>query len=494
MKILSLNIDGYKMFNPSSKMKLGGDQHLLIGINGSGKSTILEAIAIIFSSVKSFCEDGKTRERKFNFSVEYSFNTRETIEKTSTSQDAVLTINHIQLSSSKESGLDYTMAVNGELITNRQEMYNYLPDNLVFYYAGFSDILENIIKEESDKQAEKLLKLKNQEKIQDALSNISKNLVYIEKKHYPILFLLNFIDREMRIPISGKRFNITSIQFHFQKPQGFSSNDYRNFYNFSGFLSPYLKNLLTFTYEQEVILDEDKNPYFDLDFHLGLLEAFRMIPELTDEQKFENERFWTFHFLNLLLYIGIVKDVSVQIRDENEHTYNITELSEGEQQLITLEAIKTTLAQENTVLLLDEPDAFLHPQRQRELFGHINQIYSNHFVQIIATTHSPFIAQSFELKNILMFSTNGKTKKTRDRFLSYVTINENLFGVKSEYSSEIEDDLKRFQRTIEKMILSRQKPDDKFIAFKEELASYGESVEMVVNYEFKRLLREIKDV
>ena len=48
MRILSLNIDGYKIFNPSPKINLGKDIQLLIGVNGYGKSTVLEAIDIIF--------------------------------------------------------------------------------------------------------------------------------------------------------------------------------------------------------------------------------------------------------------------------------------------------------------------------------------------------------------------------------------------------------------------------------------------------------------
>ena len=101
MRIKSLNIDGYKIFNPSPKIILGKELQLLIGQNGTGKSTVLEAIAIIFSQVKEYCEKPKIRERKFNFSIEYSITTNKVLEETTTSSKNEISINHIFLSTSK---------------------------------------------------------------------------------------------------------------------------------------------------------------------------------------------------------------------------------------------------------------------------------------------------------------------------------------------------------------------------------------------------------
>ncbi len=69
MQITSLYIDDYKLLK-QFHINFRKDVSILIGINGSGKSTILEAIAQIFSD--AFLKENS----KFGFKLEYELRFR----------------------------------------------------------------------------------------------------------------------------------------------------------------------------------------------------------------------------------------------------------------------------------------------------------------------------------------------------------------------------------------------------------------------------------
>lgn len=487
MKILSLTIEGYKIFNPSPKIALGKDIQLLIGVNGSGKSTVLEAIAIIFSQVKEFCENPKSRERKFNFSIEYSFNVSEIEEETSTTQNTKLSINHIFLYSSKDKGLEFSMSVNKKEVKTPQEMYKYLPDNLIFYYAGACNTLEEIIDKTEDEQAKDLYGKTNEKNISKVIESITKNIIYIRKDYYPLLFALNFIDRDLSLPLNGKKFTIKNIRFNIKQFRYTKNTDYKDLFKLTGFLRAYVDNLLKHSFGVE--FDKDNNiAFFNVDYHRGLLEAIEELPNLTEDQRYNQTRFLAFHFISLLFRIGFVKKINISITDEDGNVYLIDDFSEGEQQLIILDSIKKVLCQNNTVLFLDEPDSYLHPQRQRELIPYLKDIFTESYTQVIATTHSPFVAQSVDIENILIFSKKGKPSTHKEDILSYISINNELFGIHSEYSLEIETKLKEFQKMVSKIISKDKELNDSFYLLRDELNTYGEAVRFITSFEIRKII------
>lgn len=496
MRIISLNIDGYKMFNPSPKIKLGKEVQLFIGVNGSGKSSVVEAIAYIFSQVKKYCTDGKERERKFNFTIEYSFTKRTVTEATSTTQSVVASIHHILLTSSRDSGLVYTMVVDEEIITTWQEMYSYLPDNLIFYYAGFCETLESIVRENERQISISLLNLKMQDDNDNVLTLLAKNIMYVKKEHFPLLFILNYIDSRMVLPLVNKEFSIYDITFEFQRPRSFGNDEFAKFYNIQGLLKDFLINLTQHSQDIQEVKDGRRHVGFNLtvEYHRGILEAVEDLPNMPDEMLTENTRYLAFHLTNLLFYIGILKQIHVYIRDNSGKIYSITEFSEGEQQLVTIEAINKILCKDNTILFFDEPDAFLHPQRQREILPHLIEQFQNRFSeeysQLIITTHSPFVAQSISLDHILIFDTEGENPTIPERnLLSYPAITKGIFNLDSMYSTSIEQKLDIFRQYRDKILAGMKYDQSDFIKTTKELAGQGEEMEVIVARELKQIER-----
>jgi len=498
MKILSLAIDGYKMFNPSPKIKLGKDINLLIGVNGSGKSTVLEAIAIIFSEFSRYCEKGETWSKKFSFSIEYSFTLSETYFETTTKQRFATSINHVVLSHSKDSFDDYIMKVDGGLVKSRKEMTKFLPDNLIFYYAGFCNTLDNIIAEIYNDWAGKFYNIRNPEKQSNIIAMMTKSLIYIKPEYFPLLFILNYIDaKENRIVLSGKPFTVDEIKFHLTKPEFTSSENYREIYNVKGFLGNYLTKLLQDSQDIQPLESTDKkssDAILNIGYHRSLLDSLENLLDSSNSESFNYQKYYLFHVICLLFHIGLLKKILVTIRDSEGHYFDINQLSEGEQQLITVDAINNILCKGNSLLFFDEPDAFLHPQRQREILPFLKDKFSHRFtddyVQILTTSHSLFSTQSISVDNVLLFKKNGGIKTFKEKILSYVTISEELFGIGSEFDKEIEMGLSKFKSQVREILLHKRQVDNEFQRLVKHLRGYGEAIEVIINFEIRKLLKE----
>ena len=96
----------------------------------------------------------------------------------------------------------------------------------------------------------------------------------------------------------------------------------------------------------------------------------------------------------------LITDISLKIND-----IYFDDLSEGEKKMILITCITQILGDENSLVLLDEPDAHVHIARKKELLTAIESFES----QAILTTHSPiFVNEIYKRnKNNLFFLENG---------------------------------------------------------------------------------------
>ena len=88
--------------------------------------------------------------------------------------------------------------------------------------------------------------------------------------------------------------------------------------------------------------------------------------------------------------------------------YSAKQLSEGEKKLILLRAVLSFVADENSLLLFDEPDANIHEGRKQDTYNLFKE-YVQYDRQMVVTTHSPIIAQlSNDNELIMLDNNNGK--------------------------------------------------------------------------------------
>ena len=90
-----------------------------------------------------------------------------------------------------------------------------------------------------------------------------------------------------------------------------------------------------------------------------------------------------------------------------EEILNASFLSEGEKKLILFRAILEFATQEDTLILLDEPDAHIHESRKADLIN-LLQEYTSAGRAIVMTTHSAKIADQLPINNIVMLDLDDK--------------------------------------------------------------------------------------
>ena len=82
--------------------------------------------------------------------------------------------------------------------------------------------------------------------------------------------------------------------------------------------------------------------------------------------------------------------------------------------IISLFKLYSDLKAENALLLIEEPESFLHPQANRHMANTLSDFCAKDNIQLILTTHSPNYLQSCNFKDIILLDKKGlKTKSTQ---------------------------------------------------------------------------------
>lgn len=343
MKLLRLEINGYKNLREKTIFDFSDVTNYvaLIGLNGSGKSNVLEAISYILYSVyyKKQIED-------INYLFEYEING-----------------NNVKL-------CDNQILVNGK---SRKRSFNqFLPTEIISCYSG-----------EELRMWEQIYALPYLRYFNKIKSNVLKyplHFVYVNKYCWEIslLTLLCHTDGQNYIKDLLKIDNLEDVQINFTFANNYEQRK-RRFENSTGV------NELTNFIER---VKENPNP-------LAITQISTIDLNETDNTKFCRKIFYFLFIASMPKDKKLITNIDIKFNDSN-----IKNLSEGEKKLILVKCITTILAKENSLLLLDEPDSSLHIHRKQEL----KEIIDVENRTTILTTHSPKLIKEFDDKNIFILN------------------------------------------------------------------------------------------
>jgi predicted ATP-dependent endonuclease of OLD family len=101
------------------------------------------------------------------------------------------------------------------------------------------------------------------------------------------------------------------------------------------------------------------------------------------------------------------KNLDLVIRDHG-FTISAIEVGEGFQNAIVLAVLRAfeETKRKGAILLIEEPEMFLHPQMQRSLYKTLQKIGETN--QVIYTTHSPHFVSVPEYRDVLLVRRNGE--------------------------------------------------------------------------------------
>jgi AAA15 family ATPase/GTPase len=123
-------------------------------------------------------------------------------------------------------------------------------------------------------------------------------------------------------------------------------------------------------------------------------------------------------FLSVKTQIDDVRETDIlPIRSlNNNKTISYETLSTGTKQVIYTAFPIYQLLQDDSIVLMDEPETSLYPDIQREIIPYYTSFDKNKTSQFFFATHSPIIASSFEPWEIVELKFDEKGKVYRDKY------------------------------------------------------------------------------
>lgn len=370
---------------------------VFVGKNGSGKSNFFEALIKIFHHLY------KGEQVEFNFILKYEVNT---------------------------TAIDIKWENNELFINNRKRVRlasTPFPNNVIVYYSGHN------------KQVSSLLdKYKSMfgSGIKTANIDDSRFFVGIGPEYKEILlavlllqndtnkakeFLINQLNiNSLGMEIPGES-DLTDpvIKIVLKRPKYATSNFYDiedndetdQFWKAEGIVKDFLIKLSSCSENnfdglevaQGYIYSDEKYV-----FHCKFEAVQNEFTDMTLKQLFNQ-------FDNLKT-IGMLESVSIPLKLENGLSGNIIDFSDGQFQSIYIYALTEIFKELDSITLLDEPDAFLHPEWQYKFLDQLYDITdtaskNNH---ILMSSHSAITLVNYRNRNIRMFVFESNQIKNRN--------------------------------------------------------------------------------
>ena len=374
MKLKSLYIEKYKNLSGTYNFEKSNAYIALIGLNGSGKSNLLEVISIIFDGLIN----NNGANIPFDYEIEYDIN------------------GHTYTRKKKQAKKDGKVCKADELEYPSSLVACYSGEDLRLWHTAFEKYHMGFFNEA----------------VKQTYS--SPIFLYLNKYCWKIALISLVCSNNAEVKsFLKKTLNINSpldVEIDFviddAKKEAFQAHAALSWFDRitqEGFTSINLNTIATtdIFIATKQVSDNEKSKYI-FNF-LYLLSQ----PKKNDRNKIDK----------------LIEDIKVTIIcDGNKIDFD--NLSEGEKKLILIECITKVLGDESSFILLDEPDAHTHITMKKDLLKLISEFEG----QTIMTTHSPLFLNKrwdgFDENNVF-YMHNGKIESSEPlKHLSDLTDNE----------------------------------------------------------------------
>lgn len=452
MKIHYLKINGFKNLK-NFEMNLRGntqDIFITVGKNGTGKSNVLEALVLIFRNLfmfekKPIADINKETVSKsnfplFDFTIEYECNgfeikvifetTKEGKEQLSLfPEQEESTVDFIDRtykfyikSDKKWEEIGKSGKVDGKSYfydKNNNNEFKYLPSYVFAYYSGISNRLEKHFDFHQNQFYDDLLKGKDEP---------FRPLFYARPIHSNFVLLAFYafnMDDRVKTFLADK-LNIDgfdSALFVIRKP-GWKSNDGDiRFWKAKGIVATFLDRLFAkslMPIKDKVEVRTDFRHYDNRDCWYLYLENQKKLQELAQTyNSTENGNVEFFKALESTYISNLIHETRIKVKKKNTNSsITFKELSEGEQQLLTVLGLLKFTNHAESLFLLDEPDTHLSPIWGHEYLNMLTEVADFTIEegkqtksQMFISTHKPTTVSGLKKEQILVFENdeNGRT-------------------------------------------------------------------------------------
>lgn len=474
MKIESVSINGFRNL-VNFRIEFSEIKTVLIGQNASGKSNFLEAIVLIFKQL-DFPKKNILKEYLFEYEIIYTiYNKKVKIIRRIIDGKAKF---EYKLYTGKKNILNEEVFDNIVSFTkNRNE---YLPRYIFAYYSGLgnSNRLEEHFKDHKADFARRAKKMTKE------LPSYPR-MLYAELIHSQLSLFSFFIeDENLNSKENIKNFllknleieDIKSVLFTITEPDWATTQGKLKepkFFDSEGVV----KNLLYHLHDNVAFApfrDRIKNSggLYEKKFKKEIDVVYLFIDNFKKIRDFVKENKWTafdlFHVLNTANVSKLISKEGIKIRVKKKFANKLLfrDLSEGEQQLLTVLGLMRFTKTDEALFLLDEPDTHLNPLWQWKYMDFIDEIVFKNSkdklgVQVIMTSHAPLTIGGLKKEEVRIL------KQVDDKIITSLPdqdpkgmgvagILTEIFDIPSTLDIATNDQLER-RRHIESMIYNLEK-------------------------------------
>jgi predicted ATP-binding protein involved in virulence len=415
---------------------------VLLGQNATGKSNFMEALILIFKNL-DLSTEGKRQTTKFNYNIVYF-------------------IGEIRVDVSVKNN-NYTILVNEEKQTfksffSAEGKAKYQPKYVFTYYSGLSNKLKEHFWDHQNNFYSKII---SDDFKEDELDSLRK-LFYVQLVHSYFVLLAYFThedEEKESIQFLNDVLNIQDIEsilFILKMPKWADSRIKDNpddfFWTAKGLVRPFLEKLWELSVAPIYNDESIRTDFDDYDSQKRLYLFLKGKDKLQELAKTYTSNTALFKALESTYISKLIAEVRIKVKKTNvDGSITFKELSEGEQQLLTVLGLLKFTKDEDSLILLDEPDTHLNPIWKWRYLEFLDKVVQRpKSTQIILNTHDPLVIGGLKKEEVRIFQTTkeGKIKivqpevDPKARSVAGILTSE-LFGLPSVMSKEIEDKLNR---------------------------------------------------
>jgi predicted ATPase len=456
---------------------------VLLGHNGTGKSNLIEAIVEIFRELEL------GRSASFAYELKY------------TCSGHAISV----LCDPEKSSRRLTIEINGNAVaaaTFREKAHEYLPLHVFGYYSGWSSRLE--------KQFDPPTRRRYRALLTNADDDAPLRRFFFCRKDYSQLALLAFFlsVEEHAAKVVTDHLGIESFYsalFVLKKPWWGNERPARRgvdteprLWNATGAFLPFFRRLWDAALAPIRNTEEVDRPVPRDKERTERIYLFVKNREQLHALRAPHESVKTF-FANLegLFLCDLVDEVRVMVKKKDGVRVRFTQLSEGEQQLLTVLGLLLFTQDDEVLYLLDEPDTHLNPvwtyhflkllqDNIRAEKGHlivsthnplmIGSLYKNQ-VRVLSQQDQRIIALEPEydpigigIEGLLKSELYGLRSSLAPEVLADIDTQNKLLGLPSRNAQQ-EQELKQATERLEKLGITRHHPNPLFDLFSKAIAN-----------------------
>jgi len=402
---------------------------VLLGQNAAGKSNLLEAIVIIFRDLDL------EEQTSFNYSIEYECKGNLLKVYGGPNVKGKFIFYKGTLS---DNIISYSTLVSKAVV--KRDKSEYLPKYVFSYYSGIS----NRLLEHFDKHQTRFYKA-----LLAGIDAPPRPLFYARQIHSYFVLMAFYAFSDEKISKFLKDFlgidGLESVLFVLKEPVWAKNKpeaEPLNFWTSKGVVRKFLDELWNASMapivQEDNVREDFRRSHVQEQLYLFISNQEKLI-EIAKKYVTNTEFFKS---LESTYISDLIQEVRVKVKKVNVNgEITFKELSEGEQQLLTVLGLLRFTKEDESLILLDEPDTHLNPLWKWKYMNLLEE-YSgkDDTSQILMTTHDPLVIGGLTKEEIRLFYSKKALDKDGNEFQKIETFEPDFdpkgFGVAGILTSE----------------------------------------------------------